>query len=127
MLKLVSSLTDGDRVLIPSFYASVRPVTASERELYAHIARMKQSRASGWSADALMKRWRHPSLSVHRVAVSAGSSHGNATVIPARVAATISLRLVPDQDLDQITGALVQDIEKTFEGLKSPNVVKVSG
>jgi acetylornithine deacetylase/succinyl-diaminopimelate desuccinylase-like protein len=126
MVKLLSSLSSGEQVLIPTFYDSVRPVSASERASYAALAAMRSSRGgAGVSVEALMARWRHPSLSVHRVNVSSGSGGGNASVIPARVTAAVSLRLVPDQDLRSITEALIKALKETFAAMQSPNSLQV--
>ncbi|PWN46394.1 Zn-dependent exopeptidase [Ceraceosorus guamensis] len=125
MIKLLASLTEGERVLLPTFYDSVRPITPAERAMYAQIAQMKHSRASGQTVEALMARWRLPSLSVHRISVSSGSGSGNATVIPSTVTAAVSLRLVPDQDLDVITDTLIAHVSAHFGKLASPNRIGV--
>ncbi|PWN19549.1 Zn-dependent exopeptidase [Microstroma glucosiphilum] len=142
MLRLLSSLSDGERVFVPDFYDSVRPVTTEERASYEAIVELlsRQSRdrdsdldfgntqeghagcqPSGRSKNAamatvesLMARWRFPSLSIHSISVS-GS--GNATVIPAVVTAKVSLRLVPDQDLEVIKSSLVSFLNEQFDRL----------
>lgn len=49
----------------------------------------------------------------------------DATVIPGLVKSQVSLRIVPDQDLDTIVRALVDHLESSFEKLHTPNKLKV--
>ena len=50
----------------------------------------------------------------------------DATVIPGTVKAQISLRIVPDQDLDTIVNSLREHLRLSFDGLQSPNNLVVS-
>lgn len=50
----------------------------------------------------------------------------DATVIPGTVKAQISLRIVPDQDLDTIVNSLREHLRISFDGLHSPNNLVVS-
>jgi acetylornithine deacetylase/succinyl-diaminopimelate desuccinylase-like protein len=47
-----------------------------------------------------MARWRYPTLTVHSVDVSGPSSN---TVIPRSVKAVVSMRIVPNQDLNDVS------------------------
>jgi di- and tripeptidase len=67
----------------------VRPQSQNERSLLEEVAK-----ASGRRVEDLIKVWRQPSFSVANVV---GSGEGNRTVIPNRVKAEISMRIVPDQ------------------------------
>lgn len=49
----------------------------------------------------------------------------DATVIPGTVTAQLSLRLVPDQDLDTIVKSLRDYLQKSFNSLQSPNKLVV--
>lgn len=49
----------------------------------------------------------------------------DATVIPGVVKSQVSLRIVPDQDLDTIIKALCDHLETSFQRLKSPNKLEV--
>ncbi|EPQ29230.1 uncharacterized protein PFL1_02985 [Pseudozyma flocculosa PF-1] len=135
MVKLLSSLSSGAQVTIPGFYDAVRPVTPAEVAQYESIARIKLQAAQPSSAStaeavaacaqSLMAKWRHPSLSVHHLRVS---GPGNSTVIPSKVSATVSLRIVPDQSLSAIESALQRHIDNVFAGLRaggSANAVHV--
>ena len=49
----------------------------------------------------------------------------DATVIPASVKAQISLRIVPDQDMDTIVKSLREYLQKSFDQLQTPNELTV--
>lgn len=51
--------------------------------------------------------------------------HEDSTVIPSKVTAQISLRIVPDQNLDDVVTSLVDFLETTFAGFESPNKLQV--
>ncbi|KAL4080831.1 hypothetical protein J3A83DRAFT_4153384 [Scleroderma citrinum] len=114
MIRLLATLTDGQRkVTIPGFYESVREQTVKEKQLYELL-----SEVTGSPGSVLSSRWREPSLTVHNLAVS---GPGSSTVIPGTVAAEISLRIVPDQDLKTISQSLVSHLQNSFHALRSPN------
>ncbi|KAG6865510.1 hypothetical protein C0991_001941 [Blastosporella zonata] len=98
-------------------YDHVRPQTQEERELYKLLAEVTQRPAA-----SLSSRWREPSLTLHTIEISGPK---NATVIPGLVKSQVSVRIVPDQDLDTIVKALVAHLESSFEGMQSPNKLKV--
>lgn len=51
--------------------------------------------------------------------------HVDSTVIPGKVETQISLRIVPDQALDDVVRSLHEHLEKSFEDLRTPNTLKV--
>ncbi|KAJ7043858.1 hypothetical protein C8F04DRAFT_1070669 [Mycena alexandri] len=119
MVHLLSTLTDAHhQVRIPGFYDRVRQQTDTEKELYKRLATI-----TGRAASSLSSRWREPSLTVHSIEISGPK---NATVIPGTIKSQVSLRIVPDQDLDTITKSLSLHLETSFNDLKSPNKLKVS-
>lgn len=121
LVNLVSKLaTDGGEIVVPRFHESVRPVNAAEKQLYAAIDRRLHG-ASG-TVSELMTRWRYPSLSIHRIAVS---GPGNSTLIPQSATATLSLRIVPDQAMDVIQAALTSFLHAEFAAFGSPNALSV--
>lgn len=122
MVKLLATLT-GDvqnRITLPGFYERVRPVGEDERRYYESLARLPGTPAAG--AERLMARWRMPSLTVHKVTHSAP---GDATLIPHRVEASLSVRIVPDQALEEVERQLREGIEQSFAALGSSSEVRV--
>ncbi|KAJ6584681.1 hypothetical protein B0H19DRAFT_1106072 [Mycena capillaripes] len=119
MVQLLSTLTDAQhQVRIPGFYDRVRPQTDVEKELYKRLATI-----TGRPASSLSSRWREPSLTVHSIEISGPK---NATVIPGTIKSQVSLRIVPDQELESIAKSLCTYLETSFESLKSPNKLKLS-
>ncbi|KAI0350342.1 Zn-dependent exopeptidase [Trametes cingulata] len=119
MVKLLGTLTDEkNRIAIPNFYDSVRPITEEERQLYKVLSSVTQTPAS-----LLAARWREPSLTVHNVEVSGPR---NSTVIPSKVKAHISVRIVPDQDLESIASSVQEHLKTEFRRMQSPNRLNVT-
>ncbi|KAI9064650.1 Zn-dependent exopeptidase [Trametes sanguinea] len=119
MVKLLGTLTDStNRIAIPNFYDRVRPVTEEERQLYKVLSSVTQTPAS-----LLAARWREPSLTIHNVEVSGPR---NSTVIPSKVRAHISLRIVPDQELEAIAASLQEHVKTEFRRMRSPNKLSVT-
>ncbi|KAI9568340.1 hypothetical protein HD554DRAFT_2260263, partial [Boletus coccyginus] len=118
MIRLLATLTDGQgKVAIPGFYDSVRPQTRDEKQLYELLSSVTHSPAS-----VLSSRWREPSLTVHKISVS---GPGNPTVIPGKVTTKLSLRIVPDQDLETVSRTLVGHLNASFDASRSPNTLSV--
>ncbi|KZP01327.1 glutathione degradosome [Calocera viscosa TUFC12733] len=118
MVQLLSTLSAGPRVLIPGFYENVRPATKGELETYDIL-----SEITGKPAANLRSRWREPSLSIHSLG---GSGPANSTVIPHSVRAKVSVRIVPDQDLEETAQRLVDHLRTSFKTLDSTNRLKIS-
>ncbi|KAL9544998.1 hypothetical protein MBANPS3_007346 [Mucor bainieri] len=71
--------------------------------------------------NQLMSRWRYPTLTVHKVDVSVN----NPTIISNSVTATISMRIVPNQEISDICNNLKIYAYQIFDQLKSDNQIKV--
>ncbi|KAF8073641.1 hypothetical protein FPV67DRAFT_1605948 [Lyophyllum atratum] len=118
MVRLLAALTDSHRkVQIPGFYDHVRPQTEDEKELYKLLSAVSQRPAA-----SLSSRWSEPSLTLHTIEISGPK---NATVIPSLVKSQVSVRIVPDQDLDTIVKALCAHLESSFQSLQSPNKLNI--
>ena len=74
------------------------------------------------TAESLVALWRMPSFTVHRVSTS---GPGHATVFPNSVEASLSMRIVPDQDLAGIEALLRAEIERNFAALQSTNRIEM--
>ncbi|ODQ52565.1 glutathione degradosome [Saitoella complicata NRRL Y-17804] len=127
LINLSSKLTDdAGKICLPRFYDAVRPVTSSEEKFYeAIIDKLKpdSSHHDLLDMDALMARWRFPSLTIHHVNVS---GPGNETVIPKSASAAVSIRIVPDQSLEEITADFEAYLRAKFAEMGSKNVLNVT-
>ncbi|KAJ3268706.1 hypothetical protein HDV01_002359 [Terramyces sp. JEL0728] len=128
--KLVSP--DG-KILIPGLMDSVAPVTEQEHEIYKSLdfdmkdiynAIAAENTISTVEKDALMARWRFPSLSLHGVE-GAFYSSGEKTVIPAKVVGKFSIRTVPNQKPEEITRLVSEYVQSEFAKLKSKNKITI--
>jgi di- and tripeptidase len=70
----------------------------------------------------LMARWRLPSLTIHKI-VTTGSTHGS--VIPHKARAVLSMRIVPDQNLEQLVSIFKETVNEKFAEFKSVNKLTV--
>lgn len=119
MIRLLATLMGGEgKVAIPGFYNRVRSQTEAEKQLYDVLSNVTQKPGS-----VLSSRWSEPSLTVHNIDVS---GPGNSTVIPGKVTAKVSLRIVPDQELETIAQSLVDHLKGSFDNFQSPNQLSVS-
>ncbi|MHA2172869.1 MAG: M20/M25/M40 family metallo-hydrolase, partial [Candidatus Kariarchaeaceae archaeon] len=96
--------------LIGHFGDNVRPMTPEENALYEDIDFDLDTYKENLGVTALnetdtkkllMKKWRFPTFSFHGIE-GAFSGPGGKTVIPQKVTAKVSMRLVPDQVPDEI-------------------------
>ena len=132
LVNLLARLTGGaGDVRIPGFYAPVRPVTPEEAAMYVPIAAALQNNAASplahmATADItahLMAKWRQPSLTIHRVDVSGPS---NSSIIPRSASAGVSLRIVPDQEIEAIKAGLVAYLEDCYRAAGGGNRLTVA-
>ena len=124
---VVSDLKGRDgRITIPGFYDRVRKSTAQELKdwerpsSYAEtLKRLMQSSALEGEAEysPLVRQWARPTLDVHGI-IGGFTGDGEKTVIPSRGMAKVSMRLVPDQDPDEI----LRSLESYVDELSTPGV-----
>ncbi|KAK9467574.1 hypothetical protein V1512DRAFT_237272 [Lipomyces arxii] len=120
MTKLLAQLTDDfGRVKVPGFYEPVRPITTREEKLYQQIV---TNSTIGLSKEVLMAKWRLPSLTIHSISAPGPS---NETIIPHSITSAISLRIVPDQEIDVISASLKDYLSAQFAALHSPNHISI--
>ncbi|KAJ2552396.1 hypothetical protein EV175_003328 [Coemansia sp. RSA 1933] len=127
---VVAQLADASgRVLVPGFMDDVRAIDAAEdRAMQALVrwiaakeataplvARSADSNQSDHLLRQLMQRWRLPSLTVHHVDVSTVAARSNATLVPAAAQAALSVRVVPDQSLEDIAAKLRSYVTSVFD------------
>ncbi|KAG7661043.1 uncharacterized protein J8A68_005415 [[Candida] subhashii] len=107
-----------NRIQLANFYDDILPMTKEESKLYENLQTYIDT-----DICTLMKKWREPSLTIHKIQVSGPN---NNTVIPQSVEATISIRIVPNQDLATIKTKLIEKLTETFNQLRSENHLSVN-
>ena len=118
---IISRLKDENgRILIPGFYDRVRPISEEERDLLSQLpidkeAWLKETGAPavwGDMAYTLVERLgARPTLDVHGI-IGGYTGPGAKTVLPSTVHAKISMRLVPNQDPEEIGRLFKEYVEK---------------
>ncbi|KAK0371058.1 peptidase family M20/M25/M40 [Colletotrichum limetticola] len=133
MVNIMSSLVDANgKILVPGIYDNVQAVTKEEYESYQKLNISEDSLYGGTGgrslhdnqADALVARWKKPSLSLHRIE-NALPGAGAVTSIPAKLVGKFSIRTVPFmkwEDIDQLVRKHVKD---RFESLGSKNELEI--
>ncbi|RMH63255.1 MAG: dipeptidase [Bacteroidetes bacterium] len=120
LARLIAGLHDAEhRITIPGFYDDVRPLTEEERATY----RALPFDEAAWLADVGVRQARteagysvleaksaRPTLDVNGI-WGGYTGQGAKTVLPSQAHAKISMRLVPDQQPDDIVARLRQYFE----------------
>lgn len=124
---VISSLKGRDgRITIPGFYDKVRKPSAEELKQWERpadyadtVKRLSHSSAlEGETAyPPLERQWVRPTLDVHGM-IGGFTGEGVKTVIPSRGMAKVSMRLVPDQDPQEI----LPNLKKYVAQLTTPGV-----
>lgn len=113
-----------NKIKIPNFYDDVLPINETELKLYEKI---KDAAVGQEVADpdlqSLLAKWRNPSLTVHRIDVSGPK---NNTVISQMAKACISVRVVPNQDLQKIKEQLIAFLQAKFAELQTDNKLSIN-
>lgn len=135
LVQLMATLVDSSgRILVPGIMDSVAPVTEEEKALYKgiefsladiHNAAAAKNTIHDTATEALMGRWRFPSLSLHGIE-GAYYAPGAKTVIPAKVIGKFSIRSVPNQEPVEITRLVKKHLEAKFAMLGSKNTIAVT-
>jgi len=96
------------RVLIPGFYAKVRPVSPEEKALWPSLDEEALKGELGVEVlpgeegySPLERLWARPTLDPNGV-WGGYQGEGSKTVIPAEAGVKLSMRLVPDQDPEEV-------------------------
>ena len=129
LVRLLSTLLGKNgEVKIPGFYDPVLPLGGKESQLYDDIttALLQHNPDFGDAKSlrtSLMRRWREANLTIHRFQTSGPE---NATIIPRLAKATISMRLVPNQEAAQVAKTLVAFLQSEFSKLETNNKLTVT-
>jgi acetylornithine deacetylase/succinyl-diaminopimelate desuccinylase-like protein len=122
LVEIISKLKDAKgRILIPGFYSKVKAPTKAELKAWkklpfnedhyrkTEVGSKVLTGEPGFSV--LYRTWARPTLEVHGMPggfVAAGAK----TVIPAKASAKVSMRLVPNQDADNILKRYTNYVKK---------------
>ena len=114
-------------VNIRGFYDPIPAVTSDEERRYEAISNLLLLRDPNLGdTESLMRslkaRWREPSLTIHRIETSGPA---NSTIIPSIAKATISIRLVPNQNVNDVREALHEHLTRNFSALKTSNELSI--
>lgn len=116
---ILNSLRDRDnRVTIPGFYDAVRPLSEAEKKSLRELPFDEEAYRKAMGASSLEgekgfstieRRWARPTLDVNGL-FGGFMGKGASTIIPAKVGAKVSMRLVPDMDFEKISKAFDQAV-----------------
>ena len=112
LIEIISKLKDArGRVLIPGFYSKVKAPSAAELKAWKKLPfneehlRKTEVGSNALTGEpgfsALYRTWARPTLEVHGMP-GGFTAPGAKTVIPAKASAKVSMRLVPNQNPDDI-------------------------
>jgi acetylornithine deacetylase/succinyl-diaminopimelate desuccinylase-like protein len=118
---IIAQLKDADgRILIPGFYDTVRPLSDDERALLAQNPLVAEEWLAKTGAPALWgepeynlveRLGARPTLDINGI-IGGYTEKGAKTVLPSTAHAKLSMRLVPDQDPQEIAALLLDYLEK---------------
>lgn len=121
LCELIAGLHDADgRVNLPGFYDRVRPLSPEERDALARVPRTQAEwlkitgapRLHGEAGYTLVERLgARPTLEVNGL-LSGFTGEGAKTVLPGKAMAKVSMRLVPDQDPEEVRQQLAAYLEQ---------------
>ncbi len=136
LAKLIGDMHDEKgRVTIPGFYDDVVDLEEWERKEYAGLPFSEEEYRGIAGVPALWgeegystieRRWVRPTLDVNGI-WGGYQGEGAKTIIPARAAAKVSMRLVPNQDPEKITKLFVDYVRKNTPDSIRLEVVPMHG
>lgn len=123
LVEALSRLKDRNgTVRIPGFYDKVRPLSSWEKEMYASLPfdpeeyrRLTGARRLRMEEGftPLECRWARPTLDINGL-FGGYAGPGAKTIIPSRAGAKVSMRLVPDQDPQEIAALFTRHLLSLF-------------
>lgn len=115
LCQMIAAVLGSDgQIRVPGFYQNCRPPSESERQQLAELPFSEKAFAESIGVAAtggdtrysvLERRWSRPTFEINGL-TSGHQGDGVKTIIPATASAKISLRLVPDQDPEQVADYL---------------------
>lgn len=129
LCEMVAKLKDENGVIqIPGFYGKVKPLTDDERDAYkelsfdeaAYAAELGVPKTFGEEGYSTLERASgRPTLDVNGI-WGGYQGEGAKTVLPSKAGAKISMRLVPDQDPEEISRLFAEHFKRL-----APDTVRV--
>ncbi len=114
LCQIITSLKDANnRVTIPGFYDGVQPPSDDEKSMIGSLPFDETAYRDMLGSPALdgevgfttlERRWVRPTLDVNGL-FGGFMGEGSSTIIPAKMGAKVSMRIVPGQDPDKISAA----------------------
>ena len=136
LCELVAGMHDSQgRVTLPGYYDRVRPLEDEERAEFTRLPMdedfyLKQTGAPALRGEAgytpVERVEGRPTLEVNGL-LSGFTGEGTKTVLPAKAMAKISMRLVPDQDPDEVYRQLLQYMQEKAPDTVRWEVIQMSG
>ena len=127
---LLSTLTgsSGTEIMIPGFYDKIIAADEAESKRFISVATAlapghPEIKEKGAFAESLMQRWREPNLTIHRMEVPESKT---AATISRYATATLSIRVVPRQDAQDVARDLERYLQSQFAKLKTTNRLEIS-
>ena len=122
LIEIISKLKDSKgKVLIPGFYKGVKAPSKAELKAWKRLpfnpehyrkTEVGSSVLTGEPGYAVLYRtWARPTLEVHGMP-GGFTAPGAKTVIPAKASAKVSMRLVPNQDADDVLKKFMKYVNK---------------
>ena len=130
LIELLSKMKDANgRIQIPGMYNDVQPPSKAEKHSWSILPfeereflknEVGSTRLTGEPGYSVFERtWARPTLEVHGIA-GGFTAAGAKTVIPAKAVAKVSMRMVPNQDPEQIIESYKQFIaDNTPDGIQT--------
>jgi acetylornithine deacetylase/succinyl-diaminopimelate desuccinylase-like protein len=130
LVEIISKLKDAKgKVLIPGFYKGVRAPSKAELQAWKRLPfneehyRKTEVGSSALTGEpgysVLYRTWARPTLEVHGIP-GGFTAPGAKTVIPAKASAKVSMRLVPNQDTDDILKKYMKYVKRlTPKGIQT--------
>jgi acetylornithine deacetylase/succinyl-diaminopimelate desuccinylase-like protein len=125
----------GGRVKIPRFYDAVRPLRDEERAEFKKLPfnetryrkELGAPKLFGESGYSTLERvWTRPTFEVNGL-LSGFTGDGAKTVIPAVAMAKVSMRLVPDQDPDEVAKLFEEHVRKVAPKTVELTITRMHG
>ncbi len=136
LCELIAGMHDDQgRITLPGYYDSVRSLSAEERDELSRLPMneafyLKQTGAPALKGEAgytpVERVGARPTLEVNGL-LSGFTGDGSKTVLPAKAMAKISMRLVPDQDPEEVHQQLLRYLEEKAPDTIRWEVIKMAG